>query len=92
MTAARAAYELRQGTGVTWSQETDRRLKQALGLRQSDATSTTGLWDLYLRKKGYTVGSYASRMQRWLASQGDPSLVEAYGAMRLIPYAGGNGA
>lgn len=89
MSAARAAQELRQGTGVSWATETDRRLKQYLALPQSYSATTTQLWELFLRKRGHILGSYASRMNLWLLQTGERGLTEAYGALRLPPYHGG---
>ncbi len=89
MTVARATKELSQGTGVTWAAETDRRLKQALGLPQATASYTTAqLWDLYMVKKGFVLGSHAVKMAQFLASQSDRTLTETYAALLLVPYAG----
>lgn len=86
MSAARAAKELAGGTGVTWAQETDRRLKQALGVSQADTRTTAQLWDAYLTKKGYKFGTATQKVTEWLKAQNEPTLTYTYAALRLMPY------
>lgn len=71
MTAALAAKELQGGTGKTWAEETDYRLRQALGRGWQDTRLTTNqMWNELLFQKGYKYGTFADKIALWQKVKG----------------------